>query len=189
MSKSTKVGCASAVLIHLVLLLLMIVWGAVLGSAAPNFGATGSGGTVERGAAGSSNAIETFLTLYVLTLGIVPTVISIVGFGLGWLVMEAVSRGPWPPKKRKALQTATACAVLIHPLLFCLVFAFFFVIFFDVRRPEQGVAGGVSRMKRFADMYLASPASFLISSTVISLVGFGMGWAGAALRSSGSQKN
>lgn len=96
---SISPGCLGAVLgsiiIHFVLYALTYAWGAHFG--ATDFhpmSATGPDpkAEVHYGARGANNSVEVIVYLYLMTLGLVPLMISIVGSIVGALLAHSIAR-------------------------------------------------------------------------------------------------
>ncbi len=92
MKSIEKPGCVGAVLVHPLLFVLAFLKGAIFGHAQPIvMGAASGHGDVKTGAAGGMNAVEEVFIGYVMTLGIAPIIVSVIGVGLGYLVLALFS--------------------------------------------------------------------------------------------------
>jgi hypothetical protein len=92
MKSAAGIGCAGAVLIHPVLLLLGFAKGALFGHPQPQvMSPTSAHGSVESGFAGGVNAVEDILVHYVMTLGIALVIVSLAGTGLALFLMRILS--------------------------------------------------------------------------------------------------
>ena len=92
MKAAAGVGCAGAVLIHPVLLLVGFAKGALFGHPQPQvMSATSAYGPVESGFAGGFNAVEDIFVHYVMTLGVALVIVSLAGTALALLLMRIAS--------------------------------------------------------------------------------------------------